>query len=202
PNLSGVWLDEASLMPEEAYTISIAALREAGEQGWLGATFTPKGPLHWTCEVFAGRRPDVVIFHARTSANPFNPPGFEATLARQCSPMFARQELGGEFVEMAGAEWPAAWFPESMWFSDWPTGGITLRVIALDPSKGRGEGGDDCAFVLLASDRAGHHETGARGPVKGHLRLRGSLLPRGWRVVPSRRRGWAWRSPCARRVGP
>jgi hypothetical protein len=46
PNLSGVWLDEASLMDEEAFKIAIACLREDGEQGWLSATFTPKGLGH------------------------------------------------------------------------------------------------------------------------------------------------------------
>src|SRR2546421_5136455 len=53
PNLSGVWLDEASLMSLDVFTIAIGRLREAGEQGWLSATFTPKGRLHWTFEPFA-----------------------------------------------------------------------------------------------------------------------------------------------------
>jgi PBSX family phage terminase large subunit len=153
PNLSGVWLDEASLMPEEAYTISIASLREEGEQGWLSATFTPKGPFHWTFDVFGKSRPDTALFRARTRENPFNPPGFEATLAKQYGPAFARQELGGEFVETEGAEWPAAWFPESHFFRSWPRPeDVTLRVIALDPSKGKGEGGDYSAFVVVCRD--------------------------------------------------
>lgn len=155
PNLSGVWLDEASLMPEEAYTVVIACLREAGVQGWLSASFTPKGPHHWTYDVFGTGRPDTALFRARTGENPFNPPGFEATLARQYGPAFARQELGGEFVETEGAEWPAAWFPEALWFRAWPAEGLNLRVVALDPSKGRGEHGDYSAFVLVARDRAG-----------------------------------------------
>jgi len=155
PNLSGVWLDEASLMPEEAYTISIAALREAGEQGWLSATFTPKGPHHWTYEVFGKGKPDTALFRSRTGDNPFNPAGFADTLAKQYSPTFARQELGGEFVETEGAEWPAAWFPESMWFRDWPRDGLQLRVMALDPSKGKNENSDYSAFVMLARDKAG-----------------------------------------------
>lgn len=156
PNLSGVWLDEASLMPEDAYTISIAALREAGEQGWLSATFTPKGPHHWTYEVFGKGRADTALFRSRTGDNPFNPAGFEATLAKQYSPVFARQELGGEFVETEGAEWPAAWFPESHWFREWPDPGqLTLRAIALDPSKGKGHDGDYSAFVLGARDAKG-----------------------------------------------
>lgn len=155
PNLSGVWLDEASLMPEDAYTIAIGCLRESGQQGWLSATFTPKGPFHWTYDVFAKGRPDTAIFRSRTGENPFNPPGFEATLARQYGPVFARQELGGEFVETEGAEWPAAWFPEQHWFHSWPVDGLTLRVMGLDPSKGRGEGGDYSAFVCVARDRTG-----------------------------------------------
>src|SRR5262249_60766705 len=42
PNLSGVWLDEASLMPEDAFTGAIGRLREAGGQGRLTATVKPK----------------------------------------------------------------------------------------------------------------------------------------------------------------
>lgn len=156
PNLSGVWLDEASLMEEEAYTISIAALREAGEQGWLSATFTPKGPFHWTYETFARGKPDTAIFRAHTRENPFNPPGFAETLAKQYGPQFARQELGGEFVETEGAEWPAIWFSDNLWFRNWPQG-MTLRVIALDPSKGKNaKQGDYSAFVLLARDGQGN----------------------------------------------
>lgn len=164
PNLSGIWLDEASLMAEEAYTIAIASLREAGEQGWLSATFTPKGPHHWTYNVFGKGKPNTYLVRARTGQNPFNPPNFEQTLAEQYTPEFARQELGGEFIEMTGAEFPGAWFPESLWFHEWPPDCITLRVIALDPSKGRTtttskakleKGGDYSAFVLLARDRNG-----------------------------------------------
>lgn len=149
PNLSGVWLDEASLMPAEAYTIAIGSLREAGEQGWLSATFTPKGTLHWTYERFGKSLPDTALFRARTGENPFNPPGFEATLAKQYSPMFALQELGGQFVALEGAEFPPEWFPESLWFCDWPPG-VELRVVALDPSKGRTHHADYSAFILLA----------------------------------------------------
>jgi phage terminase large subunit-like protein len=100
PNLSGVWLDEASQMHEDAYKIAIACLREQGEQGWLSATFTPKGLTHWTYEVFGKKplRPHTELFHAKTADNPFNPPEFAATLAEQYAGQWARQELGGEFV--------------------------------------------------------------------------------------------------------
>ncbi len=137
PNLSGVWLDEASIMPEEAYKINIAALRESGEQGWLSATFTPKGPTHWTYQTFATGRPDTEMFRARTGENPFLPRDFEATLQGQYGEtQFARQELGGEFVQIAGAEFPAEWFDwPGFWFDEFPEAS-THRVVYLDPSKG------------------------------------------------------------------
>ncbi|MFX4846510.1 phage terminase large subunit, partial [Acinetobacter baumannii] len=76
PNLSGSWLDEASLMEREAFDICIASLREAGEQGWLSATFTPRGLTHWTYDLFGrGGRPDVELFTSRTRDNPFAPVG-------------------------------------------------------------------------------------------------------------------------------
>lgn len=153
PNLSGVWLDEASLMPKAAYDVAIAALREAGEQGWLSATFTPKGLGHWTYEVFGSQppRPNTAICHARTRDNPFIPPEFQATLEGQYSGVQARQELDGAFCNIEGAEWPADFF-DGILFSQWPSS-LTHRVIALDPSKGRADRpGDYSAFVMLGLD--------------------------------------------------
>ena len=51
PNLSGIWMDEASLSKQEAFDILIGRLRQS-EQGWLTATFTPKGKAHWTYKTF------------------------------------------------------------------------------------------------------------------------------------------------------
>src|SRR5262245_44720572 len=62
PDLSGIWLDEASLMHEDAWNVALGSLREAGEAGWLTATFTPKGLTHWTYQVFGNPRPDTAIF--------------------------------------------------------------------------------------------------------------------------------------------
>lgn len=158
PNLSHVWLDEASLMPEEAYTIAIACLREAGEQGSLTATFTPKGLGHWTYNVFGLGRRDTAIVHCKTRENPFNPAGFHDTLAGQYAPMRQRQELDGEFCNMEGAEWPIEYFPESIWFGDYPGGAdLVTSALALDPSLGVGERAKGCfaTFVYGALDRRG-----------------------------------------------
>lgn len=165
PNLTGCWLDEASLMPREAYLIAIAALREQGEQGWLSATFTPKGLSHWTYDVFGKGTPDTAIFHAPTKANPFLPPDFQHRLEIQYGHgLRALQELEGQFCNVEGAEWPAEYFPDSIWFSDFPDGnhGWMARAMALDPSKGRdrsrpkeGREPDYSAWVWGGVDRQG-----------------------------------------------
>lgn len=149
PNVSGLWMDEASLLKHEAFQISVARLREAGEAGWMTATFTPKGLSHWTYEVFGKPKPGVFLVHARTQDNPFLAEGFLETVQHQFSGLRAAQELGGVFVSVEGAEWPAEYFPDSMWFDDWPEA-LAIRTSALDPSKGKdAKHGDYSAIVNL-----------------------------------------------------
>lgn len=110
PNLSGIWMDEASLSKQEAFDILIGRLREAGEQGWLSATFTPKGKAHWTYKTFCTGQPDTEFIHARSDENPFLPPTFVSNVRKRYTSDQARQELGGESLEGAGNHY----FP-SMW---------------------------------------------------------------------------------------
>ncbi len=154
PNLSGIWLDEASLMHEDAYKIAIACLRECGEQGWLSATFTPKGLTHWTHEQFGKEKQDTALFHCHTRDNPFLPKDFAKTLMGQYVGQFAAQELGGLFVQMEGAEWPAEYF-DGIFFDEWPRDvNEYTRVMALDPSKGKTDAsGDYSAWIMLGVDR-------------------------------------------------
>jgi PBSX family phage terminase large subunit len=148
PNLSGVWLDEASQMKREAFEIVVASLREGGQQGWLMATFTPNGRSHWTYDVFA-KDEAAKLFTATTRDNPFLPAEFYDTVRHQYTGLRAEQELEGKFVDIEGAEWPAELFPDSIWFDEWP-GQYRAKVSAVDPSKGVGaKYGDDCAFVWL-----------------------------------------------------
>jgi len=109
-NLSGAWLDEASLMDQAAYTIIIACLRERGEQGWLSATFTPRGRQHWTYETFGLGKTNTALFHAKTGDNPFLPDDFADVLRAQYPSQFAAQELEGEFVELVGNVFKREWF--------------------------------------------------------------------------------------------
>lgn len=157
PNLSGVWMDEASLMSKEAYSVCIACLREAGQAGWLSATFTPKGISHWTYEVFATNKTNTQLFRSSTTENPFLPGEFIDALKGQYSDRQASQEISGEFVDQEGCEWPASHFTGHIWFDEWPAAhAITVKAIGLDPSKGSdSKHGDYCAIVKLARTSEG-----------------------------------------------
>lgn len=110
PNLSGAWIDEASLVHRDAFDIVIACLRECGEQGWLSCTFTPKGRSHWTYEVFGKENEKAELFHASTRDNPFLPETFADTLQSQYTSAFAAQEIDGQFVDLGGTVARREWF--------------------------------------------------------------------------------------------
>lgn len=111
PSLRGAVWDEASLCDKSAFDILIACLRYEGKQGWLAASFTPRGPAHWTATVFNDpARTDVKCFHAPTTANPFNPPNFADTLRRQYTSAYAEQEIEGRFVSLSAGLMKRHWF--------------------------------------------------------------------------------------------
>jgi len=102
PNLSGVWMDEASLSKQEAFDILIGRLREGGEMGWLTSTFTPKGKQHWTYKTFGTGALDTELIHAQSDENPFLPPEYVANIRKKYTAQQIKQELGGAFVEGGG----------------------------------------------------------------------------------------------------
>lgn len=154
PNLSGAWLDECSLMAEEAYSIIIACLREGGEQGWLSATFTPKGKSHWTYEVFGTSRPNSALFQSRTADNPFLPSEFADTLREQYPSQFALQELEGEFVDLIGGVFKREWFrivehaPEGLrWARYWDLAASTKQSADYLASCAVALAGDGTLYI-------------------------------------------------------
>jgi predicted phage terminase large subunit-like protein len=110
PNLSGVWMDEASLSKREAFDILIGRLRQGGEMGWLTATFTPKGKQHWTYREFGLGAADTELIHASSDENPFLPPTFVANIRKKYSVQQIKQELGGAFIDGGGNHYhPDGW---------------------------------------------------------------------------------------------
>ncbi|MDO4557470.1 MAG: hypothetical protein Q4C47_00695, partial [Planctomycetia bacterium] len=54
-------------------------------------------------------------------------------------------------------EWPEELFDETIWFEEFPKH-LTIRTMALDPSKGSDSGrGDYSAFVFVGTDESGIH---------------------------------------------
>ena len=67
---------------------------------------------------------------------------------------FEREKQGSP-VDPDLCEWPEDYFAEHIWFDRWPDE-LTVRAIALDPSKGHdARRGDYSAFVMLGVDGRG-----------------------------------------------
>lgn len=67
---------------------------------------------------------------------------------------FEREKQGSP-VDPEKCEWPESYFGDSLWFDAWPAK-LTLRTLALDPSKGAdARHGDYSAVVMLGVDEQG-----------------------------------------------
>jgi predicted phage terminase large subunit-like protein len=67
---------------------------------------------------------------------------------------FEREKQGSP-ADPERCEWPDMYFAEHVWFDHWPSE-LVVRVIALDPSKGRdARRSDYSAYVLVGIDRNG-----------------------------------------------
>lgn len=152
-NLSGIWMDEAGEVEKEVYDIVIACLREGGRQGWLSATFTPKGRTHWTYEVFGKKNEDgtekknTKLFRSPTLDNVFLPPDFEQVIRSQYTSRRAEQELQGLFVDMTAGVFERGWFKKVE-----KIGPIGARRIRSWDKAGTDEGGCFTVGVLMAYD--------------------------------------------------
>jgi len=175
PSKAGIWIDEASVCNEEAFTIALATLRHRGKMGPCLMTLTPKGRAHWTFEAFYeevddrqigtdGCSADGVVWiqgkayrprknsrliHARTSDNPFLPPEFYDVIAGRYSSTLAAQELEGNFIDIAGIMFRREWF---MFAEFAPRDARRIRYWDRAATPG---GGDYSAGVLVAMDDKG-----------------------------------------------
>jgi len=58
-----------------------------------------------------------------------------------------QSEKQGNATAASKAEWPDEYFPPNIWFDHWPE--CSLKVMSLDPSKGRSDTSDFSAYILL-----------------------------------------------------
>ncbi len=116
PNLSGLWLDEASVMAKEALDIAMATLREGGDAGFVNMTFTPKGKQHWTYKEFFDERHQIreycKIFHSKQSDNPTLNKIYIKLMEAQYGKgsRLSEQELHGLFMDIDGMMFRREWF--------------------------------------------------------------------------------------------
>ena len=150
-NLHGAWLDEASQIEEEALNVLTPTLR-LGERPWLAATTTPKGTSHWTYRMFGPAAVDAEVIRATTDDNVLLSSSVRAQLYSDLVGVWARQELGGEWVDPEGTEWPAEHWGDWVMVPEVPLGRTQNRVIAVDPSMGaKTDSGDYSAIVGLGA---------------------------------------------------
>lgn len=173
PSKAGLWIDEASVVSKEAFDVAIATLRHKGVMGPCLLTFTPKGRGHWTFSEFydqddtadpdqAGKdgrqwiggraykdKPRSRLIRAHTLDNPFLPEPFYEVLRARYSSVLAQQELGGEFVDIAGLMFRREWFIP---INEAPRDARRVRYWDRAASPGSGK---YSAGVLMAMDDRG-----------------------------------------------
>jgi hypothetical protein len=153
--LDGLVMDEAGKTAPEAWQESLRPTL-ADRQGWAIFIGTPKG-YNWFHQLYqhAGTAHDWARWQRPTWDNPLVPPS-EIEAAKRDSPKFFGQEFGARFESLEGAEWPPEYFPDSIWFHEWPRD-MVATGLALDPAQGKGEREKGCyaAFVLAGIDPRG-----------------------------------------------
>jgi predicted phage terminase large subunit-like protein len=151
PNLNGVYLDEASLMPEDVYNVCIGRLRKDGKTGVLRAAFTPQGRGHWTYKVFGKSierdDPDVGIVSAKTNQNPFLPETFDKMVRQQygAESRLALQELDADFLPEGMTMFARQWF---QYHAESPP--LKRKVRAWDLAATETKAGNDPDFTVGA----------------------------------------------------
>ena len=97
PNIDWAHIDEGALCAPATWNIVIGRLRGHGKAGPCWVTSTPKG-RNWLYSIMD----QVTLFRARTRDNPHLALEFIESLEQAYTGLFARQELGGEFVGFEG----------------------------------------------------------------------------------------------------
>lgn len=175
PSKAGLWIDEASVIVEDAFSVAIATLRHRGKMGPCLMTLTPKGRAHWTFKSIFSEVDEAMIgtdgcsadgitwiqgkpyrakkntrlIHAHTRDNPFLPPEFFDFLNDRYSSALSEQELAGNFVDIAGIMFRREWF---LYVDAAPRDARRIRY--WDRASTEGDG-DYSAGVLVAIDDRG-----------------------------------------------
>lgn len=156
--LDGIVYDEAAFASEESWR---EALRPAlaDKQGWSLFLTSPNGP-NWVKDRFDrdGIDPQFKSWQCPSSENPLMTADEIESLRLEIGDRAFQQEVLAQFVDTEGAEFAGAYFQHpNFWYDDDPPASeVALRVMGLDPSKGKDEKSDYTALVMVKLTRDGH----------------------------------------------
>ena len=100
---AGSYYDEATLLPEDFFTMSLSRLSVRGAKGF--ATTNPDSPSHWLKKKYMDRADELgwKLFTWSLDAATFLDPEFVAALKREYTGLFKRRFIDGEWVMAEGA---------------------------------------------------------------------------------------------------
>lgn len=157
--LDGIVYDEAAFGREDSWK---EALRPAlaDKKGWSLFLTSPNG-MNWVKERFdlALASPEHYrSWQCPSSQNPLMTPDEMHQARIDLGDRTFQQEMLAQFIDTAGAEFAGYYFQfPNFWFTDWPPENETrLRVLAVDPSKGKNDKSDYTAIVDCRLSYQGH----------------------------------------------
>lgn len=151
----GAVLDEGAFMePDVWYKIIRPMLTD--KKGWAIFATTPNG-FNWFRDICtaAKRRHNWKEWHFPSTLNPSIDPDEIAEARLDLSERDFRQEYEADFVEVEGAEWPASYLDDSIWYEGNAPPDIVCQVIAVDPSKGKTDKSDYSSICTVSLDVRG-----------------------------------------------
>lgn len=144
PNLGWFWCDEAAMMPKDVWLIMLGRLRESPGRAWL--TTTPRGK-DWIYKDFKGeRKAGYHLAKADSRTNVYLPDGFVADLLDTYEHDFARQEVGGEFLDDTFGRLVPDWWIERCEETERPA---HTRQLSLGVDLGEGTGRNHTVLCLV-----------------------------------------------------
>ncbi len=115
-NIDWFWIDEGAFCDKDIWMSMIARCRVGVQRGWI--TTTPRG-FNWVYTKFVKNQKSqdkkkYETFYCSTEDNVGLPNTAEyvETLRENYSGLFARQQIGGEFIDTSGAIFRRSWFKE------------------------------------------------------------------------------------------
>ncbi|MBA2116798.1 terminase large subunit domain-containing protein [Bremerella alba] len=157
--LDGIVYDEAAFGSVDSWK---EALRPAlaDKKGWSLFLTSPNGP-NWVKDRFDLAQADPVHYRSwqcPSWQNPLMTPDEMEQSRREIGDRAFQQEMLAQFLDSEGAEFAGYYFQmPNFWFDAWPLQCEThIRVLALDPSKGKSDKSDYTAIVDCRLTYSGH----------------------------------------------